>query len=79
MAVGRKVGSDSSVGSVSPSSALHGSLGHHVRDVALVSIQSLSFSIGVQVFQKGMNVFYGLFRPLSLVGLPNFGLRGSSN
>ena len=57
MTVGSQIGRDSSVSSVSSSSALDGSLRGDVGDLALLGVESLSLGVGLQVLEHGYNLF----------------------
>ena len=57
MAVGGQVWGNSSVSSVSSSSSLNGSLGGDMSDLALLSIETLSLSVGLEVLEEVHNVF----------------------
>ena len=52
VAVGREVGSNSSVSSVSSSSALDGSLNSEVANEALISVQTLSLGISLEILEE---------------------------
>ena len=67
MAVGGQVGGDSTVGSVSSSSALNSSLGGDVRDLALLNIKTLSFSVALEVSKESNHVLDGLLRPSTVM------------
>jgi len=56
MAVGGKVGRNSSVSSVGSSSSAHSSLGDNVGNLALFSIQSLGLGVGLQVLEEENHV-----------------------
>ena len=60
VAVGRKVWRDSTMGSVGSSSSADSSLGGNMRDLALLNIESLSLSVGLEVDEEGSNVLDGL-------------------
>ena len=57
MAVGGQVWGNSTVSSVSSSSSLNGSLGGDMSDLALLSIETLSLSVGLEVLEEVHNVF----------------------
>ena len=63
MAVGGKVWTDATVGTVGSSASLNGSLDNNVVDDALVDIESLSLSISLQVDKKLLDGLAGLFWP----------------
>ena len=63
MAVGGKVWTDATVGTVGSSASLNGSLDNNVGDDALVDIESLSLSISLQVDKKLFDGLAGLFWP----------------
>ena len=67
VAVGGKVGGDSSVGSVSSSSSVHGSLGGNVGNLALLDIKTLGLGVGLKVVQERNDVVDGLLGPSSVV------------
>ena len=56
MAVGGEIWRDSTVSSESSSSSVNGSLGADVRDLALFNVETLLFSIGLNVDKEGNNV-----------------------
>jgi hypothetical protein len=56
VAVGRKVGTDSTVSSEGSSSSLDGSLNGNVGNVASLYIESLGFGVGVSVLEERENV-----------------------
>eukprot|EP00355_Strombidium_rassoulzadegani_P003928 CAMPEP_0168627222 /NCGR_PEP_ID=MMETSP0449_2-20121227/11105_1 /TAXON_ID=1082188 /ORGANISM="Strombidium rassoulzadegani, Strain ras09" /LENGTH=191 /DNA_ID=CAMNT_0008669379 /DNA_START=277 /DNA_END=853 /DNA_ORIENTATION=- len=60
VAVGRQVRRDSSVGSVGSSSALDGSLGADVGDLALFDVELLGLGVGLEVSKEGEHVVNGL-------------------
>lgn len=60
VAVGGKVWGDSTVGSVGSSSSADSSLGGNMRDNALLNIESLGLSVGLEVNEEGSNVLDGL-------------------
>lgn len=57
MAVRGQVWRNSTVGSVSSSSSLNGSLSANVGDLALLGVESLSLGVGLKVLEKVNNVF----------------------
>lgn len=57
VAVGSQVWRNSTVGSVSSSPSLNGSLGSNVSDLALLSVETLGFSVGLKVLEESDNVF----------------------
>ena len=67
VAVGGKVGGDSSVSSVSSPSSLHSSLGADVGDLALLDIQALGLSVGLEVLEEVEDVLDGLLGPSTVV------------
>lgn len=60
VAVGRKVWGDSTVGSVGSSSTADSSLGGNVRYLALLDIESLGLSVGLNVDEESSDVLDGL-------------------
>jgi len=67
VAVGSEVGRDSSVGSVSSSSALNSSLGANVRDLALLDIKTLGLGVALEVGEESEDVLNRLLGPSSVV------------
>ena len=57
MAVGGQVWRNSTVSSVSSSSSLDGSLGADMSNLALLSVETLSLSVGLEVDEQVLNVF----------------------
>ena len=57
MTVGREVWRDSTVSSVGSSSTLDGSLSGNMGDLTLLGIETLGFSVGLEVVEKVHNVF----------------------
>jgi hypothetical protein len=54
------------VGSVSSSSSLNGSLGADVGDLALLGVETLGLSVGLQVLEESDNVFDRFLWPSSV-------------
>jgi len=80
MAVGGKVRTDATVGTVGSPASLNGSVDNNMVDDALVHIKSLSLSISLQVNEKLLDGFTGLFWPTTEGNTVDFaGLSGSPN
>ena len=79
MAVRGQVGSDSTVGSVSSSSALHGALHGEVGNHGLLDVKALGLSVGLQVLQQLAHVAHGLLREAALGDAVELSLGGSAN
>jgi hypothetical protein len=60
VAVGGKVWGDSTMGSVGSSSSAHSSLSGNMRDLALLGIESLGLSVGLEVDEESSDVLDGL-------------------
>ena len=79
VAVGRKVGSNATVGTVGSSASLNGSLDNNVADDALVDIESLGLSVSLEVDKKLLDGLAGLFWPSTEWKTVDLGLRSSSD
>lgn len=79
MAVGGLVGSDSTMGSVSSSSSLDGSLHNEVADVASLYVESLGLSVGLEVLQELNHVSDRLLGEATLGDTVELGLGGSAD
>jgi len=74
MAVGGKVGRNSTMGSVSASSSGDGSLADGMVDNASLDIESFLLSVGLKVLEEGLNSLDGLLGPSSKLVLEDLAL-----
>ena len=74
MAVGGKVGRNSTMGSVSASSSGDGSLADGMVDNASLDIESFLFSVGLKVLEEELNSLDGLLGPSSKLVLEDLAL-----
>jgi hypothetical protein len=61
--VGGKVGCDTTVGTVGSATALLSALNNYVCNNALVDVETLSLTVGLQVKEELTNGLNGLFGP----------------
>ena len=79
VAVGREVGSNSTMSSVSSCFSLNGSLNSEVSDWALLNIETLCFSVWLKVLEELHDVFDWLFRESTLGDTVELGLSCSAD
>ena len=79
VAVGGKVGSNSTVGSVSSSSSLDGSLANEVTDETSLNVETLCLSVGGEVLEELDHVSDGLLGESTLGNTVELGLGGSAD
>ena len=78
VAVGGKVGVNSTMGSVGSSSTFHGLVDNDVSNNEVIDIKSLGLGIRDSVLEEGENVSHGLLGPSTLGQSPLFSLAGST-